>query len=271
MFKKTNMKALAVLLIILMVVPLWGCGSKSGTAQTELDRIKKAGKIVVGTSADYPPYEFHAQINGKDEIVGFDIAIAKEIAKDLGVQLEIKDMDFKGLLAALQTGNVDFVIAGMNPTPDRAKQVDFSKIYYTAVQGVVVREDNIGLIKTINDLNGKKIGVQKGTVQEQIATEQLKGADIKALGKVPDLILELKNKNVDALIMEHPVAAAYVNKNKGLVISDVTFNTGEEGSAVAIGKNKTEVLDSINKTLDRLMADKSIEKFFADASELMDK
>ncbi|HOT63267.1 MAG TPA: transporter substrate-binding domain-containing protein, partial [Treponemataceae bacterium] len=99
--KAIKMAALA--LAALAAVALAGCARSAGGAK--LDDIKKAGKIILGTSADYPPYEFHAQVDGKDAIVGFDVAIAREIAKDLGVELEIKDMDFDGLLAALASGN----------------------------------------------------------------------------------------------------------------------------------------------------------------------
>ena len=102
-----------------------GCGStsnekKDGAAKaTALDATKSKGKLVVGTSADYPPYEFHKQVDGKDQIVGFDIDIAKEVAKDLGVELEVDDMSFDGLLVALQAGKVDMVFAGMTPTDER--------------------------------------------------------------------------------------------------------------------------------------------------------
>ncbi|MCS4517195.1 transporter substrate-binding domain-containing protein [Clostridium botulinum] len=133
-------------------------------------------------------------MNGKDEIVGFDITIAKEIAKDLGVKLEIKDMKFDGLLAALQSGNVDIVIAGMNPTEDRKKSVDFSKIYYQAIQSVVVRAEDKDKFKSLEEFKGKKIGVQKGTTQEEVAKKEMTNSEIKSLGKVTDLVLELQNK-----------------------------------------------------------------------------
>ena len=133
-------KIISIIITILIAFSLSGCSQGKASAEvSKMDKIKEKGKIVIGTSADYPPYEFHKSIDGKDTIVGFDIEIAKEIAKDLGVELEIKDMKFDGLLAALQTGNIDFVAAGMNPTEDRKKNVDFSKIYYTAVQCVVIR------------------------------------------------------------------------------------------------------------------------------------
>lgn len=114
-------KIFSLVLAMFMMLSLVGCNKNQNTTVDELGKIKKAGKIVLGTSADYPPYEFHKVIDGKDEIVGFDIEIAKQIAKDLGVELEIKDMKFDGLLAALQAGKIDFIVSGMTPTEERKR------------------------------------------------------------------------------------------------------------------------------------------------------
>jgi ABC-type amino acid transport substrate-binding protein len=250
-------------------VPSASPSTSQSTTQTPAPEnpYKKAGKIVLGTSADYAPYEFHKSINGKDTIIGFDIEIAKAIAKDLGVELEIKDMKFDGLLAALQAGNIDMVIAGMTPDDERKKSVDFSKIYYKAQQGIMVRTDEKDKYKTMDDLKKVRVGVQKGSTQEKIANEQLQGATIKALGKIPDLVLELKNKKADALIVELPVAAAYVSKNPDISIAQAAPKADDGGSAVALKKGNTFLVQQIDKTLDKLIADKSVDKFVADANE----
>jgi ABC-type amino acid transport substrate-binding protein len=260
-----NKKVISIIMTVIIAFGLFGCSQK--TDVSKMDKIKEKGKVVIGTSADYPPYEFHKSIDGKDEIVGFDIEIAKEIAKDLGVELEIKDMQFKGLLAALDTGNIDFVVAGMNPTEDRKKNVDFSKIYYTAVQCVVVRAEDDATIKSVEDLKGKKIGVQMGAVQEQLAKDLLPNSDIKPLGKVSDLILSLNTKKIDAVIVELPVANSYVQQNPSLVISKVEIKSEESGSAIAVKKGDSDLVDSINKTVDRLINDKTIDKFVTDANK----
>ncbi|MDF2880548.1 MAG: polar amino acid uptake transporter, family, amino acid-binding protein [Clostridiaceae bacterium] len=272
MNKKFVGKVLAVIVSLSMIVSITACGKSTSNAavqttkETKLDQIKKSGKLVVGTSADYPPYEFHKTINGKDEIVGFDITIANEIAKDLGVKLEIKDMSFDGLLAALQSGNVDIVIAGMNPTEDRKKSVDFSKVYYTSINSVMVRTEDKDKYKTIDDLKGKKIGVQKGTTQEQIAKDQMAGSEIKSLGKVTDLVMQLQNKKVDAIIVELPVATSYASKNKNISVSDVKVKNEEKGSAVAFKKGNEDFVKAVNSTLDKLMKSNSIDKFVTDAN-----
>ena len=128
-------KLIAVAAVATIAISMVGCGSNAKKESTNsntsaLEAIKSKGKLVVGTSADYPPYEFHKEIDGKDQIVGFDIEIAKQFAKDLGVELEIKDMAFDGLLVALQADKVDMVFAGMTPTDERKQNADFSDIYY---------------------------------------------------------------------------------------------------------------------------------------------
>ncbi|MCX7747760.1 MAG: ABC transporter substrate-binding protein [Clostridia bacterium] len=262
MSKKLFLKVVTLMLAGMMLFSFVGCGKVD-----TMKKVKDSGKIILGTSADYPPYEFHKSINGKDEIIGFDISVAKEIAKDLGVEFEIKEMDFEGLLAALQTGKVDYVIAGMTPTEERMKQVDFTKIYYRAQQGIVVRTEDKDKIKSLEDLKSKKVGVQKGSTQEEIAKEQIKDAELKSLGKVSDLVLELKNKKVDAVVMELPVAAAYINKNQDIVISDIKVSDDVGGSAVAVAKDNSELVEAMNKTIDRITLDKSLERFVKEASD----
>ena len=123
---------------------------------------------MLGTSADFTPYEFHKVINGKDEIVGFDIAIAKEIAADLGAELVIEDMGFDGLLPALQSGRVDLVVSGMTPTDERKKSIDFSDTYYKSKQVIMVRNVDKDKYPDMKSLENVKIGVQKGSIQETI-------------------------------------------------------------------------------------------------------
>jgi len=279
MFKRNFVRILPLALMLVISIAVTGCkkvdanvkigNEDSLIEESRVEAIKKSGKIIVGTSADYPPYEFHKEINKKDEIVGFDIEIAKEIAKDLGVELQIKDMKFDGLLAALDAGTIDFVVAGMTPTPERAENVDFTKIYYTAVQSLVIRTEDKDKIKTLEDLYGKKVGAQKGAIQEEIAKEQISGSQVKALGKVSDLMLELKNNKIDALVVELPVSSAYISRNSDLTLLDIELDTDDSGSAIAIKKGNTDLVDEINKTLDRLINDKSIDKYVIDATELV--
>lgn len=275
MTKKFNAYIILVAIIILTFTSLSGCrNSKNISKETEnkssIEKIKDSSKIVIGTCADYPPYEFHKQIHGKDEIVGFDIEIAKEIAKDLDVELEIKDMDFKGLLGSLQTGNVDFIIAGMTPTTERAKSVDFTKKYYEADQGFLIRTEDKEKYKSIEELKGMKVGAQKGTIQEEVALNKIENAQLKSLGKITDLVLELKNKKIEGIVLVKPVAEAYVNANPDLCLSYISFGK-EDGVAIAVKKGNKELVDTMNKTIDRLVENKFLDNFIKNATMLSEE
>ena len=143
--KKGFLKSFLTLGIIGIILSgLIGCNSTSENSEeitsvstsgelNSLEKIKESGKLVIGMSADYAPYEFHKVIDGKDEIVGFDVDIANEIAKSLGVELEITEMDFGMLIAALQTGKIDMIVSGMSPNDERRENVDFSDIYLSLI------------------------------------------------------------------------------------------------------------------------------------------
>lgn len=248
---------------------LVGCGDKK--SEDKLDVIKEKGKVVVGLSADYAPYEFHAMIDGKDEIVGFDVDLAKEIASDLGVKLEIKEMDFDSLVASVKADKIDMVISGMNPTKKRAKQIDFSDIYYEAQHGVLVREEDKDKYKEITDLNGKVVGAQLGSVQQGIAEEQIEASKVQILADINNLVLELKTNKIDALITEEPVANMAMKNNEGLALSDIKFPSDGGGNAVGIAKNSPKLLKEINKTIKRLQESGELDQYIIDANNLAAK
>ncbi|HYE83853.1 MAG TPA: transporter substrate-binding domain-containing protein [Clostridia bacterium] len=285
MIKNNIKKMISVALVFVMLFALTACSAKTSSeaapaegskpaeeqkAANKVEEIKAKGKIVLGTAADYPPYEFHKEINGKDTIVGFDIDIAKVIAKDLGVELEIKDMKFDGLLAALVADDIDLIIAGMVPKEERKKSVDFSIPYYQAEQKMLVKAAVAGKLKSVDDLKGMKIGAQKSTVQEDIANTKIEASEVKALSKITDLVLELKNEKIDGVVLVAPVAAAYAKQNQDLAVPDISFGK-EDGVAVAVNKGNTDLVDAINATLDKLMKDGAIDKFIGDATILSEQ
>lgn len=281
--KKSMLKKLAAILAIgTLAVSIVGCGTNK-TEETKdvskltssnegitLESIKSKGKLVVGTSADYPPFEFHKEIDGKDNIVGFDIKIAEEIAKDMGVELEIKDMSFDGLLVAEQANKIDLVLAGINPTDERKENADFSDVYYKSDSGFIVRKGEENTIKSLDDLKGKKIGVQTGSVQETYAQENLKDSELKSLAKVTDLILDLDSKKVDGILVNVPVAQINCEKNQKLGISTLVLKDIEIGAAVAMKKNSSELQAQVNKTLKRLKDDAKIDEYVLEANKLVD-
>ena len=266
--KKGFLKKLAVAATVTAIaISMVGCGASK--QQSVLEKIKSNGKLVVGTSADYPPYEFHATVDGSDKIVGFDMDIAKAVADDLGVELEIKDMDFDGLLVALQANKVDMVFAGMTPTDERKENADFSDIYYEATHRFILRNGDEGSVKSFDDLKGKKIGVQKGSIQEGIAKDNFDEANIKSLAKVTDLILDLKNNKVDAILVEEGVAKLYCSKNEGISAAEnFVVKDDNGGAAIAFGKNQAELQTEVNKALKKLKDEDKISEYVTAANEL---
>lgn len=255
------------LVISAMSISLIGCGGSS-EEKDKLDVIKDNGKVVVGLSADYAPYEFHAMIDGKDEIVGFDVELAKEIAKDLGVELEFKEMEFESLLAALKADKIDMIISGMNPDEKRKKQIDFSDIYYESRHGVLVKAEDVDKYNTVDDLSGKNIGAQLGSTQQEIAETEVEAGNLQLLANVNNLILELKTGKVDALITEEPVAKMALENNPELALSAISFDAEGGGNAVGIAKGSPKLVEAVNKTIKRLQESGELDKFIIDAYNL---
>jgi His/Glu/Gln/Arg/opine family amino acid ABC transporter permease subunit len=220
-------------------------------------------KLVLGTSAEFPPYEFHKEIDGKDQIVGFDIAIAKRIAEDLGAELVIEDMGFDSLLSALQSGRVDFVISGLTPTEERRKSIDFSDDYYIAHQAIVVRAEDKDQFPTMKDLENEKIGVQKGSIQEEIGMA-IPNAKLTSLDKIPDLILQLETNRINAIIVEDTVAAGYLDSE--IVLADAIPEDSESLAAIGVQKGNIDLLNSINETLTTLKSSGEIDAMVKEAS-----
>lgn len=263
--KKSTLSLLAIVLTLGLV----GCTSQKKESN-KLEEIKNKGVLTIGTSADYPPYEFHKEINGEDKIVGLDIMIAEELAKELGVKLEIKDMKFDGLLGALKSQNIDMVMAGMTPTEERKKAVDFSDTYYNGSNVILVKKENLDKYKTIEDLKNARIGVQKASLQENIVKDVIKAKNIKSLSKIQDIVLELENNNIDAVVISKATTKGYLKQYKDLACTNVDSIEGEtEGSAIPVNKSENKAfLNEVNKVLNKLKKEGKIEEFVEKATEL---
>lgn len=274
-------KFLTAVAAISMVLSLVACGSSNAgqdsstellsnvAEENSLQSIKDKGQLVLGTSADYAPYEFHLLEDGQDKIVGFDINIAQAIADEIGVELKVVDMNFDGLITALNSGQVDMVMAGMTPTPERMEAVDFSDIYYLAEQSVITRTDDVQTYSDIASLEGKKVAAQRGSLQEGIVNEQLPKSNLVSLTKIPNIILELKNKNVEAAIVERPVAEGYIKQYPEISISDIAVKDETGGSAIAMAKGSTSLVEAVNGVIAQLQSDGSIDKFVIEANEMV--
>lgn len=272
-------KLLALGLVAVLAVGLVGCGNKSsdnsGGNQTALEQIKKNKKLVVATSPDYPPFEFMVSENGKSKIVGADIDLAQKIADKLGVELELKAMDFDALVSALQAGKVDMVITGMTPNEERKKAVDFSDIYFKGENAVIVNAKDAGKFTSENQLKKAKLGVQKGSIQETYVKDNLKVTNYKALVAVPDLIADMKNGNIDAVVLNSKVAGINVTKYDGIkVVENLKLTSGgdEEAMAVAIKKgDNTDLIKLTNEVIKELQDSGEYDKILANAVDLVSK
>lgn len=266
------------LALMILLVSVTGCGNGKEVSSVgndenvdsyTLEGIKSKGKIVMGTSADYPPFETHDMIDGEDQIVGFDIELAKYIAEELGVELEIIDMDFDKLLGGLSTGMLDMVIAGMNPDPKRAEAVNFTDLYYESNHAVLIHKDNLGKISTMDDLYGKRIGVQIGTTQEEIAKTTIENSDVLSLNSNPDIVMNLKTKKIDCAIMEEQVAKSFAKSNDDLiVVEDLRIYSGSDGVAIAVKKGNDELTERLNEIISDAKDKGLLSKWFVEASEL---
>ena len=266
-------KIIATAVLGIMTMGLAGCGSsndKNSASKTDLlEKIQKNGKLVVGMSADYAPYEFHyIDENGKDVIGGFDVDIANEIANKIGVNLVIQEMDFDALVSALPAGKVDLVISGMNPTEERAKVVDFSEVYYNSKHGILVRAEDADKYQTFADLEGAKVGVQLGSTQEKIAKTEIPNVNLQQLSNINNLILELKAGKVDAIVMEKPVAEMAVKSNPELAVGKPIYEEQTGGNAVGIAKNNPQLLAKVNEIITELNESGKMDEYIEKANEL---
>jgi len=263
------MKKLALIIALIMVVlSVAGCSQSSAEPVSQLEQIKESGQLILGTAADYPPYEFHKMVDGEDKILGFDIMIAEKIAQELGVELVIKDMAFDGLIAALQGDKVDLIISGMSNTPERAEVVDFSQQYYFEKQTLLIKEDMMDVYTDIDSLAGNKIGVQTSSIQEALAQEKLTESSLTSLPDIAALVLELKTGKVEGVILVKPVAQGYIAQNPELAISEVDFGQSD-GASVALQKG-SDLVDPVNEILTEIIESGELEQFVFEATQMVE-
>nr|WP_225047783.1 ABC transporter substrate-binding protein/permease [Lacticaseibacillus kribbianus] len=216
-----------------------------------LAQIKAKGTLVMGNSPNYPPYEFTVNENGKEKIVGMDIALGKQIAADLGVRLVIKKMSFDSLLVALETGKVDMILSGFSPTPERKAHVDFSANYYVSKQYLIVNKADKGYYQDRHSFSGKKVGAVLGSTAATLVKQQMPGADLTTMENAADLVLALKAHKIDTIVKDSASAIAYAQSDSSLAAMDGKFEVSadEAGNAIALPKGATSLTAAVNKTI----------------------
>ena len=252
MFKK------AILLIMVLAVALacfTACGSKALTVES----VQKAGKLVIGTSPDFPPFEM---LDNTGNVIGIEIEIMELICQELGVELEIKTMDFDSVLPGVQAGKFNVGVSGISVTPEREKNTLFTTPYCLAAQAIVVTSDSA--IKSKADLAGKTVSVQTGTTAEEFCMDN--GYTVKAYAANADAELALTTGKVDAWVIDDLTAAEMVaiynaeNPDAPLVILDEAMTT--EPYAFAFAQGNDDLVNKINEILGKLLADGTIADIF---------
>lgn len=214
------------------------------------------GVLVMATNAEFPPYEYH----DGGEIVGIDAEIAKAIAGELGMELEIEDIAFDSIIPEITSGKADMGLAGMTVTEDRKQSVDFSDTYAKASQKVIVKEDSE--IASPDDLAGKIVGVQLGTTGDIYVSDlEADGTTVERYNKGFEAVQALSQGKIDAVVIDGEPAKTFVAETEGIKMLDEAFT--EEEYAIAVKKGNTELLDKINGALSELESEGTLDEIVA--------
>ena len=246
-------KFTALMLALMMSLSLVACGNKTDDsnnaddANTDNNTEQTGGTLVLGTSADYAPYEFmYADDSGTMQYAGIDISAGQYIADELGKELQVENMSFDYLLTSLAKGDFDIVMAAIEVTPERLQSADFSDPYYTDLPAMIlVKADAADQYNTLADFAGKSVGAQTATTKEAIVTDQMEGA----------------------------VAEQYAESNPDLVVAAASSELGEaQPYCIAVAKGDPKgLLPGINEAIAKMTSENKMEEFIAAADELSGK
>lgn len=242
--------AVVMTMVLMCALALTGCGKKE--EKNRLEKIKEAGKIVMVTSPDFAPMEFEDISSGEIVYAGSDIELGKYIAEKLGVELEIKAMDFTAVQTAITTNSADMAISGFSYTDDRAESMELS-IFFNQVgdggQGVLVLKENLDQYKTAEDFAGKVVAAQNAALQYNLVESQLPDAELKPITSLNDAVMMLINGKVDAIAVAGTNGENYAKNYEEVAMSEFYFDYTEEGSVLAVPKGETELIEAINEIL----------------------
>ena len=282
----------AMLLALVMTMGLMACGAQPTAANdtdgdaagedaavTEpanaLEKIKADGVLTVALSPDFSPMEFvDSSKTGQEQYVGFDITLAKYIAENLGVELVIEPMGFDASQTAVYTGSVPMSISGYSWTEERAQNYELSDYYYAGEnetrQALLIKKENADKYASPEDLAGQDVGAQNASLQMQLVTEQLAGANPVAIGDITVGVMELKSGNIEALAVAYGNAEMIVDANPDLVICTWEFDVKAEYAAnvIMMQKGETELLDAVNAILAQAKDSNLYDGWYKDAVEL---
>ncbi len=251
-------KIIALLLASVMALGLMACASKESTSENSLNTATP-GVLTMATNATFPPYEYLES----SQVVGIDADIAAAIAEKLGLELKIDDMEFDAITEAVSGGKADIGLAGMTVTPERQESVNFTISYATGVQVVIVQEDSS--ISSVDDLFAEGanhvVGVQRNTTGDIYSTEDIEEAGLGTISRYSkgvDAVQALVTGKVDCVIIDNEPAKAFVESMDGLKILDTEYVT--EDYAVAMSKDNSQLYEAVNKALQELIDDGTVQK-----------
>lgn len=220
---------------------------------------KREDKLIMVTEASFAPYEYYS--DGK--IVGVDVDIAKEIALELGKELVVKDVAFDSIIHEVKSGKADIGVAGISYSEERAKSVDFSNNYVSSKQVILVRYDS--KISSVNNIKDKKIAVQLGSVADLYVSDEYNSKNIVRQKKYLAAIQDLKDKKVDCVVMDELPARQIVLQNSDVrILNEAIF---EDNYGIIVDKGNSELLEVINRVIDRLKKEGKIDEFVLKHSE----
>ena len=256
---------ICVLCLTLILGIAAGCGkSQQPTQNSSSGNEQQEGEKqvwVVGTSPDYPPFEF---VDEKGDYAGFDMDLIREVGKRLGVEVKIEALEFESLIASLKQGKIDAIIACMSPDEERLKEADFTKPYYKTKHGIVVNPDSDVDVKELDDVLTYEFGVQTGTTmatwaKNQIEKGAVKESQVKYYTDANAGALDVKNGRLGAFVVDLPVAYEKA-KELGLEVAVETVLENDENPGIVLRKGSTEMIEKLNKIIDDMMADGTIQQ-----------
>lgn len=247
-----TIKLLTAAVVIAVVFAFAGCGKDKNTKQlTELEKIQKAGVITVGTSPDYPPFE---SIDDEGNIIGFDLDLAKAVAKDLGVEIKIVSMGFDSIITAVKNGQIDIGVSSFSVNEERKMSIDFSVPYISSSQVILVQKDSE--IKSKEDLKGQVVASQMGTTGAEAAKE-IENVDLKTVEDYNVATMMLDNGSVKAVVLDIAIAKELASKHDFKVLEKPL---NHEDTAIVMKKGSTDLKASIDKSVEKMLQDGTIDK-----------
>lgn len=260
-------KIIALLICGSVILGIAGCGNQAAEVQEEtetsdtaaeeaetvekrdgLDGIKKTGKLVVCTSPDYAPFEFvDSSREGTDQYVGADMELARYLAEQLGVELEIRAMEFDECLETVGANEADLGLMGMLPEKERESLVEFTDVYYNeGTQSLLVLKDRLEEFPDLEALAGMTVAAQRGTVQAQLVAEQLPESYMEVVSSVEAGLPMLRSRMADGIAVPTVVGEKLVKENTDLALMPEQFEYESQGLAGCVPPGESELLGELN-------------------------